>query len=111
MPAGTTTHGSGKNTAPGAGAVLASINHTTGPLPKGRYLVEIYASVSAGSDTGNVEYREGATAILSGLGEIAGDAVPIVRELDGNTDISLNATAAGGAGVVYGCQLVVSRLM
>jgi hypothetical protein len=102
-----TLFASGTVTAPAAGAAIATL---TAP-PAGTY--RVFISLSSGADVANTQFQKGAVAQFSALG--AGSASPEVLgpfriTLDGLTALSLNATAAGGAAVVYTAQVYATRI-
>jgi hypothetical protein len=91
---------------PAAGDVLASL----GIPPPGKYEIKIFVTVSAASDTGNAELRVGSRVELPGLGGAATYAVTLIRQIDGETAVTVNATAAAGVGVIYGVAIVATRI-
>jgi hypothetical protein len=108
-----------KTSQPGVGASLATI---TTP-PAGYYQVEIWCGLSgtlAGVDATNFEFRKGATVIapLAYTGNGTGASVSnsasgpyrFFVALDGNTTITVNATAASTAGSVYHCTMIATRV-
>lgn len=101
----------GKTSAPGAGASLATI---TTP-PQGYYRLEAWYGLSgtlAAVDASNVEVRVGTTVLASLAGNAAGTFGPFTyyRFLDGNTTVTMNATAASTAGSVYHATLIITKL-
>lgn len=103
-------------TAPAAGQAIATI--AAGSLPAGTYDVQVQAQFDLGApaaaDTNNMEFRRGAT-VVSSL-----DVLPVINVyspvaifrcvLDGATALSINATAAGTAGVGYNASLIAVRV-
>lgn len=101
----------GKTSAPGAGASLGTI---TTP-PAGFYRIEVWWGLSgtlAAVDASNAEVRAGSTVLASLAGAGAGTYGPFTyhRYLDGNTTITINATAASTAGSVYHATLIATKL-
>jgi hypothetical protein len=109
----------GKTSAPGVGASLATI---TTP-PAGYYEVEVWAGLSgtvAAVDATNFELRKGNTVLVglavsgNGTGATASNtSVGPFRfrlNLDGNTTITVNATAASTASSVYHCTMIATKL-
>lgn len=102
--------------APGAGAAIATI--ASASLPAGTYDVQVVAGFDAGApvaaDINNMEFRRGATVVSSLQVFAVINAYSAVRVfrcvLDGSTAVSVNATAAGSAGVGYNAQLVATRI-
>lgn len=102
--------------APGAGAIIATI--AAGSLPAGTYDIQVAVGFDEGApvaaDINNMEFREGATVVSSlqvfAVINPARFLVTFRRALDGATAVSVNATAAGTAGVGYNAQLVVIRV-
>lgn len=104
--------------APGAGGAIATI--AAGSLPAGTYDVQVLVMFDTGApvvaDINNMEFRRGA-AVISSLqvnDVVAGYAGGTNRTfrmiMDGATALSVNATAAGTAGVGYNAQLIATRV-
>lgn len=103
----------GRVVAPGAGGVIATITPAAGT-----YDIDVFASYDVGApaaaEINNMEFREGA-AVVSVLQVLAiinvyGPGRSFRRVLDGATAISVNATAAGTAGVGYNAQITAIRI-
>ena len=102
----------GRVVAPGIGVAIA----TTG-AGVGGGVYEIYVSVAIGAggaagDAGNLELREGATVLAVLACPAPGSNVigPIRRTNVGGTAYSVNATAAGTAGVPYAATIAATRI-
>lgn len=108
-----------KTNAPGVGAALATI---TTP-PAGYYQVDIWAGLTgtvAAVDASNFEFRKGNTVVcpLAYTGNGTGASVSnsasgpykLFVSLDGNTTITVNATAASTASSVYHCTMIATKL-
>ena len=108
-----------KTANPGAGASVATLTTPTA----GFYQVQIWAGLSgtvAAVDATNFEFRKGNTVItvlaVSGNGTGASASNTAVGpftffvNLDGNTSITVNATAAATASSVYHCTMVATRV-
>lgn len=95
----------GKVTAPGVGGAIC----TLAAPPAGKYLIGFRLDLSA-TDAGNGELRAGATPLMPGLGGFGSAWCWIVRTLDGATALSINATAIGTGGVIYGASISATRL-
>ncbi len=101
--------------APGAGAAIATI--AAGALPAGTYDVQVATSYDTGpvaAEINNMEFREGAVVRSALIAPAVANVVTPVCVfrvvLDGATAVSVNATAAGTAGVGYNAQLVAIRV-
>jgi hypothetical protein len=97
----------GRVVAPGAGASIAVLFNP----PAGVYEIFVTSRTGTGSvaaDDGNTELRYGGAvqAVLPGGVTIG----PFRKTLDGATAVSVNATAAGTAGVPYAATIVATRL-
>jgi hypothetical protein len=104
----------GRAVTPGVGGVIATIT-----LAAGTYDIQVFASFDVGApvaatETNNMEFREGA-GVISVL-----QVLPVInvysparlfrRVVDGVTAISVNATAAGTAGVGYNAEITAIRI-
>lgn len=108
-----------KTAAPAAGAALATL---TTP-PAGYYQIEIWCGLSgtvATVDASNFQYQKGSTVIavlaISGNGtgaSTSNSATGPYRffvNLDGNTTVTVNATATSTASSVYHCTMIATKL-
>lgn len=108
-----------KTAAPAAAAALATL---TTP-PAGYYQVEIWCGLSgtvATVDASNFQFQKGATVIavlaISGNGtgaSTSNSATGPYRffvNLDGNTTVTVNATATSTASSVYHCTMIATRM-
>lgn len=104
-PLGNASMGSAKVTAPTLGQALVTSLPPTG---KGLYRITVVAYLSgaapAAIDNANIEFRFGGTT-LAAIPLVPAINVPTAWETyftsDGATSFSVNATAAGTAGVIY----------
>jgi hypothetical protein len=96
----------GRVTAPAAGAPVATLRVP----PPGKYELTLYVTVGNVSDLGNAQLQVGTKVDLQGLGTPGGGPFTLVRQLDGESDVSVNATLAGGGGVVYVAVIVATKI-
>lgn len=102
--------------APGAGGAVVTI--AAGSLPAGTYDVDVNAIFDVGApvaaDTNNMEFRRGAAVITSLQLLPVITNIGIMRRfrmiMDGATALSVNATAAGTAGVGYNASIIATRV-
>lgn len=112
-PRNNSTMATGTVAAPGVGAALVTALPAAGP---GLYEIHMTAWLSAGApaaaDNKNLEFRFGATPLLS-LPVIPALNVPTTTRVffssDGTTNFSVNATGAGTAGVTYNVTFVATK--
>lgn len=102
--------------APGAGAAVVTI--AAGSLPVGLYDIQVFAGFDVGApvaaDIDNMEFRVAATVVSSlqvfAIINVYGPVRVFRANLSGAQAISVNATAAGTAGVGYNAELIATRI-
>lgn len=105
----------GTATAPGANAAIATI----AAPPAGYYKISAEVSMDAGApaagDRDNMELRAGVTVLKKIIiNPVVSPAIGFITEfyrtLDGSTALTINATGAGTASVVYRASLTATRI-
>lgn len=95
--------------APGAGAALVTI----AAPPAGTYDIQATVYFTVVGTVNNAEFREGAAVVSTMQLPAVANQIPLIhtfrRVLDGATNISINATAADGAGT-YSAMLIATRI-
>jgi hypothetical protein len=105
--------GSGVVTAPGAGAVIASI--AAASLAAGVYEVRVKAGVSnnAVADLSNMELQRGGVDLVSPIPEGASgsdEEVVLNVAVDGAQALEVKAIGAGTASIEYAATIVATRV-
>lgn len=108
----------GRVTSPAANAAICTIAAAS-LATAGLYSIQVLVALDLGApvaatDTNNMELRAGATVIsvlqLLPVINVYGPVRRFQRTLDGATALTVNATAAGTAGVGYSAELVAVRV-
>ncbi len=108
-----TVSNAGVVTAPGANAAIVTLAKAN--LPEGKYQIQVQAGYGASAEAAadnNINVRAGATVV----GRIVAFGANTIRsfmfyyDLDGDTDLTVNAISAGSAGSVYVAYISATRI-